>query len=72
MTIIAATNVRESVFFKKVLTGAKAKWQTKAKNNNSCRLLDESPNGFLKKAAADEEEEEEKTARPRKETKHGN
>ena len=59
-------------FFKKAPTGAKAKRPAKAKNNNSCRLLDESPNGFLKKAAADEEEEEEKTARPRKETKHGN
>ena len=56
-------------FFKKAPTGAKAKRPKKAKNNNSCRLLDESPNGFLKEAAADEEEEEEKTARPRKETK---
>ena len=57
---------------KKAPTGANAKWPPKAKNNNSCRLLDKSPNGFLKKAVADEEEEEEKTARPRKETKHGN
>ena len=72
LTIIAATNARESIFFKKAPTGAKAKRPTKAKNNNSCRLLNESPNGFLKKAVADEEEEEERTARPRKETKHGN
>ena len=72
LTIIAATNARESISLKRHQLVQKQNGQQKQKNNNSCRLLDESPNGFLKKAVADEEEEEEKTARPRKATKQGN